>query len=213
MAWMTVAFLPWMIFWITFNIPVSPLISVGVPLCLSLLLVGYRAVFNKPTWMEIGGAGFFAAAGILTLLNNIQFALWGVTISQGVMGLLWFGSLLFSDMPLCGEYSKWGYIPGVWQASLFIHPNAAITLVWGWLYVLLMIWGVGAELFAGWGTVLSVSRYLLLIPGFIFTSIYPKNAGNRQFANIDKALQQMRFLAGVGAAFTAVIIGVIWFGL
>jgi hypothetical protein len=49
--------------------------------------------------------------------------------------------------------------------------------------------------------------------GFIFTPIYPRNATNRHIANVDKALQQMRFLAGVGVVFTTVITGLIWFGL
>ena len=43
MAWMAVAFAPWMIHWITFDIPgVSRWISVGLPFLLSALIVGYR---------------------------------------------------------------------------------------------------------------------------------------------------------------------------
>ena len=48
MAWMTVAFAPWIVHWVTFDIPgVSHWISVGLPLLLSALIVGYRLAFSR----------------------------------------------------------------------------------------------------------------------------------------------------------------------
>jgi len=106
MVWMTVAFIPWMIHWITFDIPgVSYWISVGLPLLLSALIVGYRLAFDRPTWMEWGGLGFFALAGGLAIAGTEGYAHWGSIISSVVMGGLWFSSLLFSEMPLSAEYS------------------------------------------------------------------------------------------------------------
>jgi putative sterol carrier protein len=120
MAWMTVAFLPWMIHWITFDIPgVSHWISVGAPLLLSALIVGYRLVFGRgkfgrgnPAWLplEVGGLGFFARASVLTLTGDAGFAVWGSVVSSVVIAGLWLGTLLFGDEPLSANYSKWGYV-------------------------------------------------------------------------------------------------------
>ena len=41
-------------------------------------------------------------------------------------------------------------------------------------------------------------RYLLLAPGFVFTSTYQKGAANRRIVDVDKALARMRISARVG---------------
>jgi len=121
MAWMTIAFIPWMILWITFDIPgVSRWISIGLPLLISALVVGYRLVFTRPssqssdssltqapTLFEWGGLGFFAVAGLFVLIGNDWFGEWGSVVGTIVMGGLWLGSLVFSQMPLSADYSKW----------------------------------------------------------------------------------------------------------
>jgi putative sterol carrier protein len=199
MTWMMLAFVPWMIHWITFDIPeVGHLISVGLPFVLSLLIVGYRLRFDKPTWLEWGGLGYFTLAGLLTLMGDPGFAIWGLVVSQVVMGGLWLSSLVAFNMPLCGEYSKWGYNRKLWCISLFIHPNAAISLVWGWQFLVAALLGVGAVLFPERALMLTVARYALLIPCYIFTVKYQEGAENRPIADIDKALARMRFWAGVG---------------
>ncbi len=70
MAWMPVTFLPWMIHWITFDIPgVSRWISVGLPLLLSALIVGYWLAFGRgnhtlfPRYAGERGPGGLATAG------------------------------------------------------------------------------------------------------------------------------------------------------
>ena len=51
-AWMTAAFVPWIIHWITFgSFGLSPLISIGLPWLLSALIVAYRLRFNRPDWL------------------------------------------------------------------------------------------------------------------------------------------------------------------
>jgi len=199
MTWMTVAFIPWILFWVTFHIPgVSSWVSVGLPFLLALFIVVYRRVFAKPTWMEWGGLGFFTLAGILTLVGDSTFATWGSVISSIVMGALWLGTLVFTDMPLSADYSKWGYIKRMWLTSLFIHPNVAISLMWGWLFLVMAAFGIGAILLPHLETILTVIRFVLLVPGFIFTSAYQKGAANRRIANVDEALARMRTWAIVG---------------
>jgi apolipoprotein N-acyltransferase len=186
MAWMTVAFIPWILHWVMFDIPgVSRWISVGLPLLLSILIVSYRLITGSqsanspdPTWLELGGLGFFTLASVLALTGDIGFSKWGSIVSSVVMGSLWLGSLLFSKTPLSAEYSKWGFIKTLWQNSMFIYPNAVISLMWGWQYLAAALLGVVAILlyeatmgrlrfWAGIG--LSVVSGLLLsatMPGF-----------------------------------------------
>lgn len=214
MTWMMVAFIPWILYWITFSIPgLSPWVSVGLPFLLALFIVIYRQVFDKPTWMEWGGLGFFALADILTLINNSTFATWGSVFSSVVMGALWLGTLVFTDMPLSANYAKWGYIKRMWCTSLFIHPNTAISLMWGWQFLVASLFGGGAVLFPHLEAVLTVIRYLLLVPAFVFTFTYQKGADNRPVANVDRALAQMRTWAIVGIGVAVGMILTIWLAL
>lgn len=77
MAWMTVAFIPWILHWSTFDIPnVSHWISVGVPLLLAALIVGYRLIYDRPTWLEWGGLGFFIISAALALTGSEGYSKW-----------------------------------------------------------------------------------------------------------------------------------------
>ncbi len=196
MAWMTVAFIPWILHWVTFDIPgVSHWISVGLPLLLSALIVGYRLIFDKPTWLEWGGLGFFVLAGGIALTGNDGYAVWGSIVSSVVMGGLWLASLSFSHSPLSAEYSKWSFTRTLWRNSMFIYPNAVISLMWGWQFIVAALLGAAAILLPHLMIVFTVTRFLLQVPAFIFTSVYQKRAPipNPQFTDT-----QLRLGAGVG---------------
>jgi len=157
-----------------------------------LFIVIYLRVFNKPTLMEWCGLGFFTLAAILTFASNSTFETWGSVISSIIMGALWLGTLFFTDMPLSTEYSKWSYIKQMWCTSLFIHPNTAISLVWGWQFLVASLAGITAILLPDMEIVLTVIRFLLLVPAFVFTFTYQKGPDRRSIANVDRALAQMR---------------------
>lgn len=108
------------------------------------------------------------------------------------MGALWLVTLVFASMPLCGDYSKWGYIKRLWRTNLFTHPNAAISLMWGWQFLVGSLFGGGVILLPHLGIVLTVIRYVLLIPAWVFTFAYQKGADSRRITNINRALAQMR---------------------
>ena len=203
MAWMQVDFLPWMIHWITFDIPgVSRWISVGLPLLLAALIVGYRLAFGRgnPSWLllEVGGMGFFALAGALALTNNTGFAVWGSVVSSVVMAALWLGTLLFADEPLSANYSKWGYVKALWRNSMFIYPNAVISLMWGYQFIVAALVGAAAILLPNLMVVFTVTRYLLLVPAFIFTSVYQSRAAQSPISNYESSMTRLRFWAGMG---------------
>ncbi|MCD4751735.1 MAG: SCP2 sterol-binding domain-containing protein [Anaerolineaceae bacterium] len=196
MSWMTVAYIPWILHWVTFDIPgISHWISVGIPLLLSIMIVGYRLVFDRPTWMEWGGLGFFSLTGGLALTGSSGYAHWGSIVSSLVMAGLWLSSLQFSKTPLSGDYSKWGFIKALWQNNMFTYPNAVISLMWGWQFITASLLGIAAILLPEQMIFLTVARYLLLVPAFIFTSTYQKRVpiGNPKMTN-----SQLRFWAGMG---------------
>jgi len=196
MAWMTVAFIPWILHWVMFEIPgISHWISVGLPLLLSLLIVSYRLVFDRPTWMEWGSLGFFTLAGALALTGSSGYAHWGSIVSSVVMAGLWLISLRFSKMPLSGEYSKWDFVKALWQNSMFIYPNAVISLVWGWQFIAASLLGIAAILLPEQMLTFTLVRYLLLVPAFIFTSTYQKRV---PISNPKLTDTQLRFWAGMG---------------
>ncbi len=196
MAWMTIAFIPWILHWSTFDIPnVRHWISVGLPILLSIMIVIYRLTFERPTWMEWGTFGFFTLSGALALTGSAGYAHWGSIVSTLVMAGLWLSSLQFSKTPLSGEYSKWGFIKGLWGNSMFIYPNAVISLMWGWQFIAASALGIAALLLPEQMLILTLTRYLLLVPAFIFTSTYQKRA---PISNPKLSDSQLRFWAGMG---------------
>jgi len=213
MAWMSVAFVPWLIFWITFDIPgLSHWLSVGLPLFLSGLIVAYRMAFDKPTWMEVGGLGFFALASVATLIGDPGFAEGGSIISSLVMAGLWLSSLLLREMPLCGDYSKWDYVEALWHNSMFIYPNVAISLVWGWQFIVGALVGVAATSLPHLYGVLTAVRFLLQVPAYAFTLLYSRRATELKVADYEKTMSRLRLWAGVGLVVTVAMMAAVWLG-
>jgi putative sterol carrier protein len=60
MGWMNIFWVPWILFWILFDIrSVSLWLSTGIPLVMMTIIILYRAIFNRPVWMEITSWLFF----------------------------------------------------------------------------------------------------------------------------------------------------------
>jgi hypothetical protein len=87
---------------------------------------------------------------------------------------------------------------------MFIQPNIAISLVWGWEFIIASGFGVAARLVPGLFILFTVIRYSLMIPAAIFTSRYQKGVMDRKFANIDRTMSNLRTW---GYAGIAIIIG------
>jgi putative sterol carrier protein len=208
MAWMNLLFIPWTLFWALFDIrSIDPRIGAGVPLALMSLLVGYRVVFNRPLWMETASLLFFAAAFFAASILRVPvFIAWGSILGALFMAAIWLISLSpLVSMPFCAEYSKWGFIRGLWVMSQFLEPNMAISLVWGWTFILGAGFGIAARTLPEYATLFTVIRYSLMFPAFIFTSLYQKGAQERQFADIDRRMSRQRGWAYVGLAVAAVM--------
>lgn len=198
MTWMTLAFIPWTLFWILFDLTDNFWLRGVLPLVLMVILVLYRAVFNKPTLLEWGSLAFFTANTAILAFQVPWYLHWGSVVGSTAQGILWLASLLLPGLPLCGEYSRWDYSEKLVRTSLFRHPNALISLVWGWQYLLSIFLGIAAGFIPALSPYLTAARFLLLIPAFIFTTRHPKKADNHPVQDVERSYHRMHVLAWIG---------------
>jgi multimeric flavodoxin WrbA len=174
MAWLTVAFVPWMVHWATVDIPgIGPWISLGVPFLLGALIWGYRRRFARPTWMETGTPLYFALAGLATLLGSRFFTAYGDVLGYLTLAGIWLGTLA-AERPFTAEYSKWSYPSALWNLPVFLRTNAIITTVWGWVYLLMAVLALAGHARPEQALMWTLVRNLLLIPAFAFTAWFQK---------------------------------------
>jgi hypothetical protein len=214
MAWMTLLFVPWTLFWILFDIKaISPWLACGVPLILMALIVLYRTVYNRPVWPEVASLAFFFAACLLSpVLGVTSFITWGSVIGSLFMGLFWLVSLMpMVKLPFCAQYSKWGFIKKLWENSMFIQPNMAISLVWGWEFIIASGFGIVARMLPQLFILFTVVRYGLMIPAAIFTSRYQKGIIDRKFADIDRTISTLRSWGYVAIAIAIIMLAILFF--
>jgi nitroreductase len=216
MMWLAILFVTWIIFWVTFDIQaVSRWFSIGIPAALSALTFIYRSIFNKPAWMEIISLAFFAAAGLLsTAVQDATFLRWGSILGTLVMALMWLVSLAPPfKLSFSAEYSKWGYARAFWVNSRFIQPNMAVSLVWGWQFILAASLGIASSMLPGFSLPLTILRNLLLVPAAIFTFKYLKGATSRSFADVNKNMSMLRAWSYAGLAIAIVLLLLVVFAL
>ncbi len=174
MAWLTVAFIPWIVHWATADIPgVGPGVSLGVPLLLGALIWGYRRLFARPTWMETGTPLYFALAGLATLLGSRFFTDYGDVLGYLTLAGIWLGTLA-AERPFTAEYSRWSYPPALWNLPVFLRTNAIITTAWGWVYLLMGVLALAGHARPDQALLWVIVRNLLLIPAFVFTAWFQK---------------------------------------
>ncbi len=208
MTWLSLTFIPWTLFWVLFDVIDLPLVSIGLPLLVALTLLVYQMAVDRPTWLEMGTAAFFVLAAVLGGLRIPWFMTHGALLASVWQGLLWFGSLTFRKLPLCAEYSRYDYQPKMWHNTLFLHPNAIISLFWGCQFLLATALGlVGATLGGAWDIFFMVMRYLLLVPAFIFTAKYPAGSDNRRVPNVDRVMSSFKWWGLLGMLLLAGLTG------
>ncbi len=174
MAWLTVAFVPWIVHWATVDISgVGPWGSLGVPFLLGALIWGYRCRFARPTWMETGTPFYFALAGLATLLGSDFFTTFGDVLGYLVLAGTWLGTLA-TETPFTAEYSRWSYPAALWRHPAFIRTNGIITAVWGGVYLLQAILALAGHHAPAQALLWTLVRNLLLMPAFAFTAWFQK---------------------------------------
>ena len=125
MVWLAIAFVPWEIFWggLWLN---SPRSGALIGCALALVLGAYRWIFGGLTFFEIG-----TALG-LTLLTILPIEPRGTLFgtSSAALCVLWALGAAIRPLGLCGEYTRWKFIPALSETTLFRYPNVAISLAW-----------------------------------------------------------------------------------
>jgi len=216
MDWLTIFFIIWTFFWIAFDIKgFNPWIGSAVPLALMTAVIAYRVIYNRPVWTEVISWMFFLTAVVLAPLTQLPvFLTWGSITGSLFMAGMWLVSLApFIKLPFCAEYSKWGFNRKLWCNSMFIQPNMAISLVWGWQFILAACFGIAAKMLPQLFIPLTVMRYLLVIPATVFTVRYQKGVMERKFADIDKAMSLLRIWSFAGLAVALALLLLVWFVL
>jgi putative sterol carrier protein len=197
--WMTAAFVPWIIFWITFgSFGLSPLVSIGLPWLLSAAIVVYRLRYNRPAWLDLGGMAFFSIGGLLALLGVPVFHTWGSVWSNLFMGALWLGSIVAGKEPLSMQYVKWNFDRRLWRFSLFRYINIAISVVWGYQAVLATIMGSLGVLNPGMGGLFTILRFATLVPAYLFTGWYPQAGMQKPVKDVQQATRRLQIMGVVG---------------
>ncbi|MGB2983370.1 MAG: NAD(P)H-dependent oxidoreductase [Candidatus Bipolaricaulia bacterium] len=169
MTWLALAFSPWIGYWIMQSIPGVPSpVALGGPLLVGLLLLVYRTLYARPTWMEIGTPIWFAVAGGVTAFGSSAFNIYGNVLSSLALAALWGGTLL-TRTPLTAHYSKWSWPPAIWMHPVFTRTNAVITAYWTGTYVLQAVVGLLAHSMPELSGLWIGLRYGLLIPAYAFT--------------------------------------------
>jgi hypothetical protein len=216
MMWLAILFVTWIIFWVTFDIQaVSRWFSVGIPAALSALTFIYRSIFSRAAWMEIVSLAFFATACLLSIaVLDAVFLKWGSVLGTLIMALMWLVSLAPSfKLPFSAEYSKWGYAPSFWVNNRFIQPNMAVSLVWGWQFIIAALLGIAAMELPAFSLPLTILRNLLLVPAAIFTFKYLKGAVSRIFADVNKNMSLLRAWSYTGLAIAIFLLFLVVFAL
>ncbi len=214
MAWLTLPFVPVTLFWILFNLPgVSPWLSVGLPLALCAALVAYRLVYDRPTWLEYGVGLMFVLIAGLALAGVPAIGRWGGAFASLFMGAIWFSSLVWAAMPVSAEYVKWTVVKPVWDLSMFIHPNAVISLAWGGQFLAAGLLGSAAVLLPALHLPLVLAQYLLMVPAAMFTRRYQAGIRQRVIADPERDLAAIRRVALAGLGLSAAVAAVAWLWL
>lgn len=171
MQWLTVAFLPWIYFWVfSGNHRLSSLL---IPLIMGAAILLYRIKFIEPTPMDIGGPIFFGIAIIFYFLFPQALFKYGPVLGTLAQGFIWAVTLI-SDKPLTLSYAKYNYPAGFEENALFITINAKITAFWVAVYLIQALIAIAAPAGAAYRSLWMAGSYILLIPAFIFTARFPE---------------------------------------
>ena len=172
MQWLTIAFLPWIYFWV-FSASHS-LSSLVVPLAVSLAIFLYRLKFMELSFMDIGGPSFFGLMVLLYFTVPDVLFKYGPVLGNLALALIWASSLT-TDTPLTASYSKYQFPAGFNENALFIKINSIITVFWVLIYITMtiIILIVPVSQATLYRVLWIIGSYILLIPAFVFTNRFP----------------------------------------
>lgn len=173
MAWMTIAFVPWIVCWVLSGLGLGALSSAGIPLVLSTVIWLYRRRFIETTWLDTGSVVHFAASSLLALLDPSFWTTYGGVVGSLAMAGIWMGTLA-TDAPLTADYSRWGYPPELASHPLFLKTNAVITAFWAAVFLTQAAITLMGIAHPTQSLLWTAARYATLAPGMWFTTWFQK---------------------------------------
>jgi phytoene dehydrogenase-like protein len=172
MAWIVVAFIPWILYWV-FSGAGMPLYAVFLGLSTAALLNGYRALTAKMMIMELVTLFYFIADfASTTMLGSTLFLRFGGLLVYLVLCGIAFVSLALRN-PFTLQYARQGWPREYWDQPIFRSTNNTITGFWGLIFLAdAFLYQVGSAI----GNIFtsSVLPNLLLGLGIAFSIAYPK---------------------------------------
>lgn len=170
MGWLTVAFIPWVIFWV-FSGWYGTAASVGA-LGLASIILLYRWVYWEISVMDAGSAVFFTVATGAGFITPAFMGHYGMVLGNLTLAALWAGTLM-SEQPLTASYSKYKFAAEIQGTPLFIRINGILTAFWVVIYIVQAAIAIAAPPEPRLRAIWIAAINLLLIPAFIFTKRFP----------------------------------------
>jgi putative sterol carrier protein len=127
--------LPWIAFWVTS--PMGFSFGLYIPIMVSALIPLFSRRW-KLTLYDTLSVFLVSVLSVLVMAGLDRPLL--VSLSYGLFGLLWLGSLV-TPIPLCAWYSSAAYGgDSAFGNPLFLRTNRILAAAWGGLYILTAIW-------------------------------------------------------------------------
>jgi len=197
--WLAIDFIPWILLWAGFGSDGrGGWQALAASLALSASVFTYRRIYNRPTAFEVANLAVFSGLLLLWPWLSAWLAPWGSTVGTIWLGVIWLATILPGRTPLTSAYSKWQYVPALWSNRTFLHVNAVLTLMWGWVFVLqgsLDVWtAANPELMVP----LTVLKFGLIVPASLITVRYPKHGSEIRLDDPVRSGRRLRILAWCG---------------
>ncbi len=206
MGWLVVGFVPWILLWLDLErLGLGGQQSVVVPLVLSVALVAYRHSVAELTWFEVSTLVFCLVVVLTSLVAREWLESWKSALGRLALGAIWLVPEALGREPLSTAYSKWRYRRELWVHSTFLHVNAVISLVWGWVFLAQGFVDVLSQLAPQPAPTLRFAHYLLLAPAVVVTISLPRHAATMRIGNPEDARAGFRIAAAAGLLITAAL--------
>jgi phytoene dehydrogenase-like protein len=172
MAWVVVAFVPWILYW-ALSGGNRPLYGILFALSVSMLLNGYRALTKKIMIMDLVTLLYFIADFTFTvLLGSTLFVRLGGLLVYVVLCGMAFGSLAIRN-PFTYQYARQDWPREYWSNPIFRSTNNIITGFWGLIFLAdAILFQIGSV--TGHMSVSIVLPNFLLALGIASSVVFPK---------------------------------------
>lgn len=209
--WILVSFVPWVLAWVL--VPgLDNRLALGIAGGVAAAVAFVRQQAGTVTLNELLTPVAMLGLGAVVAADPVGFETTGPALISLALAAVWGASLVPDALSGLGEYSRWGYVPGMAAVGQFRHTNGAITAMWALLFLLGGIAGLLAVDAEGAAHAVALAVQYGVVPGaLVVARLYQKDAATRRLERLDAELSTQRSVgAGVAvAAGLAMVAGVV----